>query len=109
VLAPRAKLLPGWMVPIHPFSIEMWYAFGVSVIVCTATLHVTSQLSMRLLGQCDSSRPMSHMFILYLLRVLSQVFTIQSEYAKTQNAAFKKLFSTFMKMTTVDDRETIVD
>ncbi|PSN57696.1 Ionotropic receptor 41a13 [Blattella germanica] len=47
---PRPKLLPGWMVPIHPFSKSMWCAVAVSVIVCTTILYLISQGSVRLLG-----------------------------------------------------------
>ncbi|XP_021918219.1 glutamate receptor ionotropic, kainate 4-like [Zootermopsis nevadensis] len=51
VVTPRPKLLPGWMVPIHPFNPDMWYAVGMSVIGCTLALYITSKTSMRLLGR----------------------------------------------------------
>ncbi|XP_069700783.1 glutamate receptor ionotropic, delta-2-like [Periplaneta americana] len=47
---PRPKLLPGWLVPIHPFQFNMWIAVGLSVFVSTTVLHMTSQGSMKLLG-----------------------------------------------------------
>jgi hypothetical protein len=47
---PKPKLLPGWMVPIHPFSTSMWIAVGLSVVVSTLALHAASRASMRMLG-----------------------------------------------------------
>jgi hypothetical protein len=100
VVAPRPKLLPGWMVPIHPFSFDMWCALGVSFIVCTAALHVTSQLSMRLLGQCDSFHPIIHIFLfIYLFTegsvpsIHNQVLICKNTKCSFQEAVLNKHFS----------------
>ncbi|KAJ9599189.1 hypothetical protein L9F63_010320 [Diploptera punctata] len=47
---PKPKLLPGWMVPIHPFNENMWIAVAVSVFMCTTVLYVVSQSTTKLLG-----------------------------------------------------------
>jgi hypothetical protein len=48
---PKPRLLPGWMVPIHPFSHSMWVAVGLSVVVSTVALQAASRASMRMLGE----------------------------------------------------------
>ncbi|KAJ9599187.1 hypothetical protein L9F63_010318, partial [Diploptera punctata] len=50
LVSPKPKLLPGWLVPVLPFSHGMWIAVVVSVFVCTTILYATSVASMKVLG-----------------------------------------------------------
>ncbi|XP_049948305.1 uncharacterized protein LOC126456604 [Schistocerca serialis cubense] len=50
-LAPRPRPLPGWQVPLLPFSAYLWAAVGVSVLVATAALFIAKTSSTRLLGE----------------------------------------------------------
>ncbi|XP_046988136.1 glutamate receptor ionotropic, kainate glr-3-like [Schistocerca americana] len=49
-LAPRPLLLPGWQVPILPFSPPLWAAVGCSVVFATAALYAVKKLSDQVLG-----------------------------------------------------------
>ncbi|XP_046988131.1 glutamate receptor ionotropic, delta-1-like [Schistocerca americana] len=50
-LAPRPRPLPGWQVPLLPFSAYLWAAVGVSVLVATAALFIAKTSSTWLLGE----------------------------------------------------------
>ncbi|XP_046988134.1 glutamate receptor ionotropic, kainate 2-like [Schistocerca americana] len=52
-LAPRPLLLPGWQVPILPFSPPLWAVVGCSVIFATAALYAAKKLSDQVLGKDD--------------------------------------------------------
>ncbi|XP_046988138.1 uncharacterized protein LOC124593834 [Schistocerca americana] len=49
-LAPRPRPLPGWQVPLLPFSAHLWAAVGASVLVATAALFAARRSSDRMLG-----------------------------------------------------------
>jgi hypothetical protein len=50
-LTPRPQKLPGWMTPLLPFSPTMWVAVGVSMIITSASLYLTTRTIMSLLGK----------------------------------------------------------
>ncbi|XP_049948299.1 uncharacterized protein LOC126456597, partial [Schistocerca serialis cubense] len=50
-LAPRPRPLPGWQVPLLPFSAHLWAAVGASVLVATAALFAARRSSDRMLGE----------------------------------------------------------
>ncbi|KAJ9599191.1 hypothetical protein L9F63_010322, partial [Diploptera punctata] len=48
-VVPKPKLLPGWMVVISPFAVDMWTAMGSAFVFVTAVIYVTSLCSTKLL------------------------------------------------------------
>jgi hypothetical protein len=50
----RPELLPGWMVPVMPFSGAMWGAVGVCLVGATYTLYKLQRFVDRLLGTSTS-------------------------------------------------------
>nr|QJX74374.1 ionotropic receptor 1 [Ceracris kiangsu] len=55
-LAPRPRPLPGWQVPLLPFSQRLWAAVGASVLVATAALFAARRSSDHLLLGEDAVR-----------------------------------------------------
>ncbi|XP_068084386.1 uncharacterized protein [Anabrus simplex] len=49
-LAPQPTLLPGWMVPMLPFSASLWQAVGGSLVGSAVALYVVAKLSRTLLA-----------------------------------------------------------
>jgi hypothetical protein len=50
-LTPCPQKLPGWMVPLLPFSPNMWVAVGISMLITTTSLYLVTRTIMSLLGK----------------------------------------------------------
>lgn len=50
-LAPKPRLLPGWTVPILPFSKEVWASVGGSIILASLSLFFVNKASLWVLGK----------------------------------------------------------
>jgi hypothetical protein len=56
MVTPRPELLPGWMVPVMPFSGAMWSAVGACLVGATYTLYKLQRFVDRHLGTSTSRK-----------------------------------------------------
>jgi hypothetical protein len=50
MMTPRPKLLPGWIMPLMPFSSAMWSAVGACLVGATYTLYKLQRFVYKYLG-----------------------------------------------------------